>query len=246
MNEQKKIQWENISVSCLMRMLMKNAWMILAAALIGIMCVNLFFNWFHVPKYQANMTYSVNSRSSSYITTGSLTSTREVAAVLTELLKTDVMTESIRANNPRLADFDGTITASQVGESNFIIVTATASTPEQAFLALDALIDVFPTMADFISSRSVLNIMRNPSVSSSPSNLTNVRRVQLMAALLCAVGIMALMCYLSIGSETIMTRSGARRQLDAPIIAAVCHERKHRTLKSFFKRANRQVRVFAH
>ena len=66
-----------------------------------------------------------------------------------------------------------------------------------------------------------------------------------MAALLCAVGIMALMCYLSIGSETIMTRSGARRQLDAPIIAAVCHERKHRTLKSFFKRANRQVRVFA-
>ena len=247
--ETKRIKWSNISLSCLGRMLLRNAWMIVAAAMIGLMMVNLFYDWLHVPEYQANMTYSVNSRASSYITTGSLTSTREVASVLTELLKTDVMNESIRAYDPRLANFDGTITASQVGESNFIIVTATASTPEQAFLALDALSDVFPTMADFISSRSVLNIMRNPSVSSQPSNMTNVDKVEKMAAALCAVGVIALMCYVSIGSETIMTRNGARDQLDSPIIAAVCHERKHRTLKSvlstFFKRSKRHVQVFS-
>ena len=121
--ETKRIKWSNISLSCLGRMLLRNIWMILAAAMIGMMLVNLFYDWLHVPKYQANMTYSVNSRSSSYITTGSLTSTREVASVLTELLKTDVMNESIRAHDPRLANFDGTITASQVGDSNFIIVT---------------------------------------------------------------------------------------------------------------------------
>ncbi len=248
-SETKRIKWSNISLSCLGRMLLRNAWVIVAAAVVGIMTVNLFYSWLHVPKYQANMTYSVNSRASSYITTGSLTSTREVASVLTELLKTDVMNESIRAHDPRLANFDGTITASQVGESNFIIVTATASTPEQAFLALNALTDVFPTMADFISSRSVLNIMRNPSVSSRPSNMTNVEKVEKIAAALCAVGVMALMCYVTIGSETVMTRDGARNQLDSPIIAAVCHERKHRTLKSvfdsFFKRSKRHVQVFS-
>lgn len=247
--ETKRIKWSNISLSCLGRMLLRNIWMILAAAMIGMMLVNLFYDWLHVPKYQANMTYSVNSRSSSYITTGSLTSTREVASVLTELLKTDVMNESIRAHDPRLANFDGTITASQVGDSNFIIVTATASTPEQAFLALDALTVVFPTMADFISSRSVLNIMRNPSVSSRPSNMANVSKTEKVVAAVCALAVIALMCYVSIGSETIMTRNGARDQLDAPIIAAVCHERKHRTLKSalntFFKRSKRHVQVFS-
>ena len=160
--ETKRIKWSNISLSCLGRMLLRNAWMIIAAAIIGVMMVNLFYSWLHVPKYQANMTYSVNSRASSYITTGSLTSTREVASVLTELLKTDVMNESIRAHDPRLANFDGTITASQVGESNFIIVTATASTPEQAFLALNALTDVFPTMADF---RTLLTAITFPSLS---------------------------------------------------------------------------------
>lgn len=247
--ETKRIKWSNVSLSCLGRMLLRNAWVILAAAMVGLMLVNLFYDWLHVPEYQANMTYSVNSRASSYITTGSLTSTREVASVLTELLKTDVMNESIRAHDPRLANYDGTITASQVGDSNFIIVTATASTPEQAFLALDALTVVFPTMADFISSRSVLNIMRNPSVSPTPSNMANVGKVEKMVAAVFALGVMALMCYVTIGSETIMTRDGARNQLDAPIIAAVCHERKHRTMKSvfttFFKRSKRHVQVFS-
>lgn len=247
--ENKRIKWSNISLSCLGRMLLRNAWVILAAFLSGMMLVSLFYSWLHVPEYQATMTYSVNSRSSSYITTGSLTSTREVASVLTELLKTDVMNESIRAHDARLANFDGTITASQVGDSNFIIVTATASTPEQAFLALDAVTEVFPTMADFISSRSVLNIMRNPSVSSRPSNLANVERIEKIVGAVLALGVMALMCYVSIGSETVMTRDGARDQLDGPIIAAICHERKHRTLKSLtdtiLKRSKRQVQVFS-
>lgn len=243
--QQKSIHWSHISPLCLVRTLLSNLWVIIATGLICSMAVSLALTWFHPPEYTANMTYSVNSRSTSSITAGNLTSTREVAAMLTELLETDLIVDGIRKFDPRLEDFDGVITAKQVGDSNFIIVSATASTPEDAFLALDALVEVFPTVTDYISTRNVLHVMRNPSVSSSPSNQLNTSQLARTAAIFGAVIMVLILCYLSIRLETIQTRTGARHLLDAPIIASICHEQKNRTLKTFLRRSSKEVHVFS-
>ena len=235
----------HLSTVCVARMLLRNLWVIAATALSFSLAVNLCITWLHVPEYQANMTYAVNSRTSSYTSAGNLTSTREVASVLTELLSTDVMTDAIRNYDSRLKGFDGTLTAKQVGESNFIVVTATASTPESAFLALRALTVVFPDVADFISSRNVLVLMRNPAVSAAATNQMNVQRLSRMAGLAGAAVMAALLCFITVKSETIQTRTGARELLDAPIIASICHERKNRTLKTAIRRSHRQVHVYA-
>lgn len=235
----------HLSLPCLVRMLVRNLWMIVATAVIFSLAVNLCLTWLYTPEYQANMTYAVNSRTSSYTSAGNLTSTREVASVLTELLSTDVMIDSVRNYDSRLADFDGKFSAQQVGESNFIVVTATAGTPESAFLALRALTAVFPDVADFISSRNVLVTMRNPSVAAAPINKMNVQKLSRTAGLVGVAVMIALLCFITIRSETIQTRTGARELLDAPIIASICHERKNRTLKTALKRDRRQVHVYA-
>ena len=235
----------HLSLPCLVRMLLRNCWVIAATAVIFSLAVNLCLNWFYVPQYQANMTYAVNSRSSSYTSVGNLTSTREVASVLTELLSTDVMVDGIRSYDPRLEDFNGSFSASQVGSSNFIVVTATANSPESAFMALRALTVVFPNIADFISSRNVLVLMRNPNVSASPTNQMDVQRLSRMAGLAGAALMVALLCFITVKSETIQTRTGARELLDAPIIASICHERKNRTLKTALRNSRRQVHVYA-
>lgn len=245
MKQKRVFRLTHISLPCLMRMLLRNCWMIIATGVIFALAVSLCLNWFHVPKYQATMTYAVNSRSSSYTSAGNLTSTREVASVLTELLGSDVLNESIRKHDPRLANFDGAITARQLGDSNFIVITATAGTPENAFLALKALEVVFPTVADFISNRNVLTLMRNPAVSSFPANQLDVQRLSRLAAIAGAALMTALLCYITVKSETIQTRTGARELLDAPIIASICHERKNRTLKTAIRRSHRQVHVYA-
>lgn len=246
MNEEKKVtQWSHVSFYCLARTMLRNCWMIVATALIFSMSASLFLTWFRAPRYQSTMTYAVTARTTSFLSSGNLTSTKEVAAVLSELLETDLISDSIRAADPRLENFTGSISAKQLGESNFIIVTATASTPEQAFLALDALSDTFPNFADFISGRSVLNILRNPSVSSAPSNQLNSTRICRIAGLVGAALMAVILCYLSIRSETIQTRTGARHLLDAPIIASISHERKNRTLKSALQRTVQQVKVFS-
>ena len=246
MNETSKtLQWSHISPYCLARTMLRNCWTILVAALVFSLAATLVLDWLYVPEYRATMTYAVNSRTTSYLNTGSLTSTREVAAVMSDLLETDLMNESIRKHDPRLTEFAGTITASQLGDSNFIQVDAVAPTPEQAFLALDALTEVFPELASFISGRNVMNILQPPTVSAFPSNMVNEDQFSRIAAIAGAVLMAVLLCYLSIQNETIQTRTGARHLLDAPVLASVCHEQKNRTLKTILKRSNRQVQVFA-
>lgn len=243
--QHKSIQWSHISPLCLARTLINNLWVIVATAVICFMAVSLVFTWFFSPKYTATMTYSVNSRTTSSVTAGNLTSTREVAAVLSELLETDLIEDGIRKSDSRLKDFDGEITAKQVGESNFIIVSVTASTPEAAFLALDALVEVFPEVADYISARNVLHVLRNPAVSAAPSNQMNTAQLSRTAAILGAVLMVFLLCYMTIRAETIQTRTGARQLLDAPIIASICHEQKNRTLKTMLRRSAKEVHVFS-
>lgn len=235
--------FNHLSLPCLVRMLVRNLWMVIATAMIFSMAVNLSLTWLHVPQYQATMTYAVNSRTSSYTSAGNLTSTREVASVLTELLSTNVMNDGIRNYDSRLENFDGTITARQVGNSNFIVVTATAGTPESAFLALRALTAVFPDVADFISSRNVLVVMRNPTVYAFPINQMNVEKLSELAGIAGAAMMLGLLFFITIKSETIQTRTGARELLDGPIIASICHERKNRTIKTFLSRAHREVHV---
>ena len=237
--------FNHLSLPCVLRMLLRDLWLIVAAALVFALAVNLSLTWLYTPTYQASMTYAVNSRTSSYTSAGNLTSTREVASVLAELLRTDVMVDAIRKYDVSLKDFDGTISASHVANSNFIVVTATAKDPESALMALRALTAVFPELADFISSRNVLVVMRNPTVSASPTNQMNIRQLSKTAGMAGAVVMIALLLFVTINSETIQTRTGARELLDAPILASICHERKNRTLKTAINRSRRQVHVFA-
>ncbi len=246
MNDRKRMfNFSYVSPLCLLRALIRNCWMIIATALVFAMTTSFVLSWFYQPEYKATMTYAVNSRTTTAASAGNLTSTREVAAVLSELAETDLMHEGIQTADSRLETFDGEINAKQLGDSNFIVVTATASTPEEAFLALSALVEVFPTLADYIASRSVLNILQNPTVSSVPSNLVDTAHATRVAGLLGAMLMIGLLCYLSIRGETIQTRTGARQLLDAPILASVNREWKNRTLKTIIKNTNKQVQVFA-
>lgn len=244
-SERKGMNWSDISPICLAKMLLRHAWMIVAAVLIFAMGTSLYFSWVHTPVYRANMTYVVTSRRTAYASSNNITVSREVAAVVTELLSSDLVMENIRAHSPDLDDFSGTITATQVPESNLISVTAQADSAKDAFLALDALTELFPELSDFISSNSIVQVIRNPVVSSVPANQVSVRSQSLKMGVIGGLLMAVLLCWIEIRRETVQTSSGARRLLDAHIIATVGHERKNRTLKTWLKKTNKGLQVFA-
>ena len=51
-----RFQLSNISTYCLARTLVRNLWMIVAAALIFAMSTSLYASWFYQPQYRATMT----------------------------------------------------------------------------------------------------------------------------------------------------------------------------------------------
>ena len=239
------LRLSELSLRCLLRALLREIWTIAACAAIFAMAASLYISWFHQPLYQASMTYAVTTREGSVATSDNISASKEVTAVMTELLKEDVITERLAAANPALEDFQGTIEATQVGETNLISVTAKADGPEQAFLALDTLVEIFPELSDYLSANSVAQVIRRPTVSAAPINAVNVRSLMVKCGLLGAVAMAALVLFISISMETVQTKDGARRLLDAPIVATVGHERKNRTLRAALKNATKGLQVFA-
>lgn len=225
-------------------MLARNLWMVIAAALIFSMATAVYIENFRTPVYRASMTYAVTAKKGNVYSNANITSAKEVAAVVAELIETDVITDNLRKSSPDLADFSGKITASLVPESNFISVSAEDVSPEKAYVALTSLAEIFPSLSDYISDSSVVQIIRNPQISSSPVNTLNEKRLCLIAAALGAGVTVLLLCWMSVKRETVQTKAGARGLLDSPIIASVGHEKKKCGVSGLFSRSKQGFQVF--
>lgn len=239
-----KMNLSYISPVCILRMLARNFWMVIAAALIFSMATAVYIENFRTPVYRASMTYAVTAKKGNVYSNANITSAKEVAAVVAELIETDVITDNLRKSSPDLADFSGKITASLVPESNFISVSAEDVSPEKAYVALTSLAEIFPSLSDYISDSSVVQIIRNPQISSSPVNTLNEKRLCLIAAALGAGVTVLLLCWMSVKRETVQTKAGARGLLDSPIIASVGHEKKKCGVSGLFSRSKQGLQVF--
>lgn len=228
--DKNEIRAENISLICLLRTLKKNLWMIAAAAAIFAMLVSLYADFIRKPVYRASMTYAVTSRMSGY-STRNITAAKELASILTEVLDNRIVNDTIRASSEELRGYSGGIKAKLVENSNFVVVTSESGSQREAFLALVALRDNFDTISDYISSNIVAQVIQEPRVSSSPVNSMNVRRTAMKAALIGAVLMAAAIVAISVMSETVQTRSGAKSLIDAPVIAMLGHEKGARKKK---------------
>ena len=244
-NKQQKIDLSIISPRCLIRSLLRNFWMILAAAAIAVMSVKVYINSFRVPEYSAYMTYAVTSRTSGFYISSNLTSAKEVASVFAELIESAIIRENVCEANSELGDFSGRFKAELVPNSNFIRVTATDRSPKTAYFALKTLDELFPSLSDYISDYSVVHTVMKPSLSVYPSNGINERQLCLKFGLAGAVLMAALICLMSVLKETVQTEAGAKKLLDSQIIAVISHESKNSSLKSMLRGTKKAVQVFS-
>lgn len=235
-DDQRTLNLSDVSPVCLLRMVGRHLWMILASALIFTIGAFLYRQWLCPPVYRASMTYAVTSRKTSYASQANMTAAREVAAVLSELAQTDVVTDALRASSDKLTNFSGSIRAVQVTESNFLVVTAESPNPEEAFWALKQFVEIFPSFSQYISNTSVISVLRDPTVSQTPINTVNTKRLYLITGAAGAALMLVLLCWLDLQRETVQTRAGAKHLLDAPLLVSVDHERRRRTLHSLFRR----------
>ena len=183
----REIHFSDISIGCMLRRLIKDLWMVVAAAMIFSMSASMLLGATHVNRYRATVSYSVTTRRTSYTANSNLTAAKEASAVLAQVLESSVVLDTLKAD-AKLHDFNGTITASQVEGTNFISVTVTDDSPEEALTAIQKLTKIFPTFTAYLSD-SVVQVIRNPSVSANPINPLNItgtaRKVGILGGAAC-------------------------------------------------------------
>lgn len=215
---------EDLSPACLLRFLAKNLWMIAASAVIFALSIGIYAQLLHVPQYRATMTWALVCENTASQRSAAATATD----ALNQVLAGDTAIQRIRDSHPELTYFSGSATAQQVGKTNYIEIWVISDSPEQTFRAAQALQTLLPAMMDYIAA-DTLEAVTDPDIADQPINEPDFLLLAAFAGIVGAVAMTALLFLIFLRRDTIQTRSGARRQLDGPILAVVQHEgRLHR------------------
>lgn len=215
-------QLSEIEPLCILRLILHKFYLVILAALIGIMGASVVLSVVISHDYVSSATFVVTARSGSGSYYSDISAASETAAICSELLQSDVMRESIQDSLGQ--SINGTITAQQQGETNLITVTVASSSPKDALLIMQAIIDNYEKLSDYVSSTAVLSMLNAPSVVTAAHNY-NITRISLLTGLLCAVVMMLLLAWLSVAANTVQTVEGAQAKLDAKIIGTIPHEK---------------------
>ena len=197
MKEQKTTKWSNFNPLCLARHVLRNLWMTVLAGLICVMAVYLLQTLVSKPSYDSQVTFAVTSRSASATASGSIAVTDSVASQFGELLQSNPV-RTAAAAEMGLNAFPGTCSVDVPENTNILILTVTAPTPELAFRGALAVMDCYEAYADFILASAVLNPINGPTLPSQPSAQASRDRLLRLAGPIGALAMIAVLLLLAV------------------------------------------------
>ena len=114
--EEKTIRLDEINIYGLVRLLLKNLWVIVALCISALMCYTSASRLTYTPMYTSSATFMVSAKdaTSAY---NSLTTTQSMASVFVEVFQSNVLREKIKELLPA-QKFDGTINTTTIPETN--------------------------------------------------------------------------------------------------------------------------------
>lgn len=209
---------------CVLRLFWSKLWMLILAALTGVMAASLVLTQLVSTEYSCTTTFVVTARSSGTYYS-SISAASEVAAIYSELLSS-VMAKTIETALG--GETAGTISASQLGSTNLIEVTATAASPRDALLTINAVKENYRAISDYVSSSAVLSVLSDSGMAVVPTRMTNIRQVSLLCGAACAAVMACVIFWLFLSADTVQNGRGAKNRLDARIITEIPHEKAGR------------------
>ena len=187
------------------------------------------------PVYRTSMTFVVMDRGSSSTVFSNLTSTANVASVFSDLLNSSILRKSI-LEDLGTNSFDGSISASQITDTNLINVSVSASDPRTAYVVAQAIIDHHEEITYQVVDGISVEVLMRPAVPSAPVNqISSYDRMFKMMFIAAFVAIAGL-GYLSLIQNKIRSGKEARTKLDCNYLGEIRHERKRNSISRWFRK----------
>lgn len=189
----------------------------------------------YTPQYQSSATLVVTSRGTSSTVYSNRVSTANLAKVLTELLGSAVFRDVI-LKETELADFNGSISASQVPDTNLLTLKVTDSNPRSAFLVARAILNNYEAVTAQVVGEVVLEVLQQPSVPVVPSNPRATRTATKNAMLIVCLCMCGLLAWISATRNAVRSSREARVKLHCHYLGELPHERPYKTFKARLRR----------
>ncbi len=222
------IHWPEIEPLCVIRLLANKLWLIILAALTGVMAASIVMTAAVSQTYSCSITFAVTSRSSGAYYSN-VNAATEVAAIYSKLLGSSVMEKTVQTALG--SEGTGTVSARQLGSTNLIEVTASAKTPREALLVINAVRENYRELSDYVSSSAVLSVLNDPSMAVVPTRVLNEKKICVLSGVGCALAMAAALFWIFLSRDTIQNAEGAKNKLDARIIAEIPHEAEKKNLR---------------
>lgn len=231
------IEWHS-----LIKDVIKNIWIVVLAALIGLMGIFIASHSVYKPEYTSSAMLVVNVGSGSNGNTFSnYTISGEMANVLTNIFVEPSM-KTKAATFAGKDSFDGSVSASVLASTNFIEIKVTSDEPQNSYELLSAILEVYPEIAQNIFENAKISVLRLPSMPTGPSNSISYTNRDLVIMGCVTVALFAIVA-LSIVRDTVKNEESFENKIDAKLIGCVMHEKKQMSLKDRLKKKKKGLLI---
>ena len=213
----------NIEYYSILRDVLKNFWLMVLAAMIGFMGVYIANHFVYKPKYISTASVAVQMEAASYTAYSTYSSSKTVAGIYADVFRQS-MIQKYAAEYMGRKSFDATLSTQVTGETNFITLTVTANSPEEAFLHLDAVMHVYPEITNLVYKNASLLTVSMPKVPMYPIYRISAGQRNLIC-LVCAMIVLILIILISNSRDTVKDENAFENKIDAKMLGSVVHER---------------------
>ncbi len=229
----REIRFDYINYFTIVRDIIRNMWIIILVAVTGFLGVRAYFDFTYKEEFKCTSTISISATDSGLYSFSSLNKTIEAASAFQEMFQSSYFREKL--SDITGAPVDGVITAEQVSETNLIVMSYTSSSPIDAYVTLNAIIDNYNEITDFNFNNMIINIIAQPIVPTKPSNPISYGYYDKIIPLALVCIVLFFIVSSSYFRDTVKNASDVNSMLDTKLFSVIYHETKNKTIKSKLK-----------
>lgn len=139
--------------------------------------------------------------------------------------------------------FSGSARAEVLADSNLLVLTVEADTPEISFKEMKGILQYYSVLTYELMGNIRLTILEPPRASGSPLNPLNARVMVVRTMVIAFIAIIFLLSMLSVMRDTIRNSRDVERKLDTRLLSSIHREEKARTFRARFKKDRSSILI---
>ena len=230
--------WAEIEPYCVIQSILRNFWMVIMTALLGMMAAYVFLSLSTQPSYSCSATFAVTTRTGSNAASFTSGTADQFASLLTSTSLLDTVSKEIGVERKEVS-----VKASAISGTNLIKLTVSGKEPKTVYEMANGILKHYSDYSQYVFSSVVLKPVQMPDIPSSGASVSGQRRTILLAGPLGALLMAAVLAVLTVISGTVQTSNGARTQIDGTMLGLIGHVKKRRSLRMILSKTKTSLLI---